>query len=348
MHSQSFSARFKTLLILSSLGFTFSALTDGQLFGQADSALTKKSSAADGVIKTTQSSTQGKTKFLKLAKDKSGSPTALQTALTRYKSEKGGVIVDLIGAVHIGEGDYYQQLNRQFELYDVVLYELVAPQGTRVPAGGKRTSNNPISMIQGSMQSMLGLQSQLEKVDYQKKNFVHADMSPSEMSAKMKERGDTVLTVGLSAFTEILRQQNKAASDSESGAAIDNLANQLNGESLFDLMGNPLKMKQMMAMQFAQDGAMDLGLGQTLNRMLIDDRNAAAMKVLQRQLVEGKKKIGIFYGAAHMPDFEKRLAELGMKKTDQVWVDAWDLTKAGGKQKSPTSMLMNLLDQLSK
>ena len=50
------------------------------------------------------------------------------------------------------------------------------------------------------------------------------------------------------------------------------------------------------------------------------------MKVLQKEIAAGKKKVAIFYGAAHMPDFEQRLtADFGLRKTKQVWVDAWDL-----------------------
>jgi hypothetical protein len=50
------------------------------------------------------------------------------------------------------------------------------------------------------------------------------------------------------------------------------------------------------------------------------------MKVLQKELVGGKKKIAIFYGAAHMPDFERRLVEdFGMRRQGEEWLTAWDL-----------------------
>ena len=54
----------------------------------------------------------------------------------RIKSASG-FVVDLIGAVHVGEKSYYEALDKQFEDYDAVLYELVAPEGTRVPKGSK-------------------------------------------------------------------------------------------------------------------------------------------------------------------------------------------------------------------
>jgi len=50
---------------------------------------------------------------------------------------------------------------------------------------------------------------------------------------------------------------------------------------------------------------------------------------LGQQLTAGKKKIAIFYGAAHMPDFDKRLKEdFGMKRTDSVWITAWNLVES--------------------
>jgi hypothetical protein len=50
------------------------------------------------------------------------------------------------------------------------------------------------------------------------------------------------------------------------------------------------------------------------------------MKVLKKEIDRGQKKIAIFYGAAHMPDFEKRLRdELGLVPVSTTWMPAWDL-----------------------
>jgi len=335
-----------TFVLVTSLGFGFTHLT----FGQTDS----KSHASPNKQQTDKQKT-APTKFLQVVNDAAGKPKAMQTAITRYRPAKGDLVVDLIGAVHIGEADYYRQLNTQFENYDVVLYELVAPQGTRIPAGGNKKSSVPTSpmgmvgWMQGQAQSTLGLESQLEKIDYQKKNFKHADLSPAQIGEKMAERGDTPLTIGLSAISEMMRQQNKASKAAADGKSPN--ASQLGAESLFEMIGDPLKMKLMMANQFAASGVMDSGLGASLNQLLITDRNAAAMQVMQKQIVQGKKKIAIFYGAAHMADFEKRLVkDFGMSKTKQVWVNAWDLTKAGQKPKTSgtTKLLFQLLDELGK
>ena len=322
--------RKKIITLLASFGICASSL------GYCQTAQSKLSVTPEKGLKSKQA--QEPAEFLRVIETSDGQPQALQTALTRYKPADESVIVDLIGAVHIGEGDYYERLNKQFELYDVVLYELVAPKGTRIPKGSKKSSTNPIGFLQKSAQNMLGLQSQLEMIDYQKDNFVHADMSPTEIGEKMEERGDTAFSVGFSALSEMMKNQK-------------GLSKQLgtnSGESIFELMGNPLKMKQMMASQFTQQGALEMGLGSKLNQMLITDRNAAAMQVLKKEIAKGHKKIAIFYGAAHMPDFEKRLErDFGMTRTKQAWLDSWDLTKAPKKKSSGTAnMLFNLMKQI--
>src|SRR5215471_9734721 len=73
--------------------------------------------------------------FIRLTRNARNQPAALETAIVHYvpADGKGGVSVDLIGAVHVGDRSYYEKLNKQFKTYDVVLYELVAPQGTRIP-----------------------------------------------------------------------------------------------------------------------------------------------------------------------------------------------------------------------
>lgn len=290
----------------------------------------------------TKASTSEKsdTTFLRVTRQ-GKKPISLDIANTTYVSESG-VQVDLIGAVHIGEKGYYDQLNNLFDRYDVVLYELVAPEGTVIPKGGKREGpGNPLSFMQESMQSLLGLESQLVQIDYTKKHFVRADMTPAQIGARMKERGDTPFTVALSAFADILREQNKL---NEQADASQSQANAMEEFGLFELLREPVKMKQMMAAQFVATGSLDQSLGKTLNQLLIIDRNAEALKGLNRQIAAGKKKIGIFYGAAHMPDFEKHLiADLGFRKTEQTWLLAWDLQR--GRQ-TPSSSPLQFLETL--
>ncbi len=273
-------------------------------------------------------------------------PISMDTAIVSYMSEgPGGVQVDLIGAVHIGEASYYKRLNRLFDDYDVLLYELVAPEGTAIPRGGLRPSGfNPVALMQSGVKSMLGLELQLEQVDYTKAHFVRADMTPGQLAEKMAERGDTPFTLALDTLAEVMRQQNLAANE-----AAENDGLRVDEElTLADMLANPLKMKRLMAVQFATTGSLDESLGRSLSQLLIADRNAVALREFQKQLAAGKKKIGIFYGAAHLADFEKRLTEdFGLHKTSQEWLTAWDLTQAKERSVSePVGLLLNILKAL--
>jgi hypothetical protein len=45
-------------------------------------------------------------------------------------------------------------------------------------------------------------------------------------------------------------------------------------------------------------------------------------------LAAGKRKIAIFYGAGHLPDFRERLEnEFGYRPVKTTWVDAWSLVR---------------------
>lgn len=286
--------------------------------------------------------TSSKTKdFIRIEKSEDGKPQSLDTAVVSYKAGSQGAQVDLIGAVHIGEASYYRELNRLFDQYDVLLYELVAPEGTVVSAKAQQESSNPISFLQKSLKTFLGMESQLEKVDYSKKHFVRADMTPTQIAKKMEERGDTALTIALSTMVDVMRQQNKAAQNPQDNPLMSS------DMGLMELLENPHKAKLMMAQQFVSTGSLDEALGGSLNQLLVIDRNAEAIKGLQKQLAQGKQRIGIFYGAAHLPDLEKRLvSDFSMTKGETRWIKAWDLTSTKGKPIEPMSLMFNLLKQI--
>lgn len=286
------------------------------------------------------------TRFIRVQYSDDKRPLALQTATARYvaMTGEGDLTVDLIGVVHIGDKPYYDKLNKQFEQYDVLLYELVAMPEDRVPMKD-RGGDNPLAMIQKVMHTVLDLTSQTDHVDYTKANFVHADLSPEEMMKKIRERGDDGLTLTLSVAADFLRQQNlqKLAAENSDDPDAEEPAEEFDPLALLTDPSGPTKMKVMMAEQFEAQADPAAGLGKTLQTILIDDRNATAMKVFQTEMAKGKKRIGIFYGAAHMPDFEKRLtAEFGLRRESVTWQTAWDLRPRGI---SSFERLLKLLDE---
>jgi hypothetical protein len=60
---------------------------------------------------------------------------------------------------------------------------------------------------------------------------------------------------------------------------------------------------------------------------LVTERNKKALDVLRRQIKSGKRRLAIFYGAAHMEDMARQLeSEFGLQRSGTTWVVAWDLT----------------------
>jgi hypothetical protein len=269
-------------------------------------------------------------KFIRI-KEADGKVTAMEIAITHYTNKRKNLTVDLVGVVHIGDRAYYQQLSKRFPDYDVVLYELVAPPGTKVPKGGKRDGTS--AMLTGLMTKFLDLDSQLACVDYQQKNFVHADLSFDAMMAAANKRGDNALTLGLSLLADMLRQQNLKEQKKEKASPEDEV-------DLFAALANPLLLKRQMAKQMAASGT---EVGPTLQNLLIGDRNKKACEVLADQIADGKRKIAIFYGAAHMQDFDQRLRnEFHLERQEQEWLTAWNLRDGLG---NPGLRLKSLLEK---
>ena len=240
--------------------------------------------------------------FVRILRNPLKVPQAMQTAVVRHVPQDCGrdrPTVDLVAAVHIGDPGYYQQLNGLFEKYEVVLFELVTPESVTVPKGGGSPNRNPLSAIQNAMTVALDLQFQLKGIDYTRKNFVHADMSPEEFAKSMDRRGESLMQMFFRAMGYGLARQNGG----QSGLG--------DGELLMALMNKnrALALKRMMAGQFedleGQVGALTGKDGSTL----ITERNKKALAVLKKQIEQGKGRIAIFYGAGHMHDMQQRLKE---------------------------------------
>lgn len=255
-------------------------------------------------------------KFIRVQRDGRKRPITLDTSIVTYTSPDSDIQVDLVGAVHIADKSYYSKLNRQFKNYDVLLYELVAPEGTRVPEGGAR-SQHPIGHMQQGMKGMLELEFQLEQVDYQAKNFVHADMSPDEFAQSMKDRNESFLQMLFRMMGQASAQQSKGKGPSDF-------------DVLFALFAKDRarRLKQAMAVQFEDlEGQMKALQGPD-GSTIITERNKKALDVLRQQIAAGKKKIGIFYGAGHLPDMSERLIDdFNLQPTREDWITAWDMSK---------------------
>ena len=263
------------------------------------------------------------TDFIRI--DEDDKAARLQTSVTRY--EKDGVTVDLVGAVHIADKNYYDALNKALGEYDVLLFEMVGgenmvdgkfPEQGEDEEGGDLQTNFLRGMVEG-MSRFLQLASQTKEIDYSPKHFVHADLTLKQFQKKQKANGESILSFALAAAQQA---ENKGVEQPNPARLIAAL-----------LTGNPdgLKLEMMKSLGQGDDQIAALAG----NNVIIGDRNAKCMKVLKKQVKKGGKNLGIFYGAAHFPDLEKRLLEMGYKKGKQEWMTAWDVPKPEKKKPEP-------------
>jgi len=60
--------------------------------------------------------------------------------------------------------------------------------------------------------------------------------------------------------------------------------------------------------------------------LILTQRNAVVMEKLEHLLPTTEGRIGIFYGAAHMPELEEELiGRLGYRRVSGRWLRAWAL-----------------------
>lgn len=261
--------------------------------------------------------------YLRITKDDQGKYQGFETSIVRFDGKPGsryaGRQVDLVGVVHIGELKYYQDLDRRLSKYDRVLYELVAPEGTRISKEQAAQVRGPLGAMQMGMKDMLNLEFQLQHINYDAANFRHADMSADEFVNDLSDRGDSVMKMVFRMIGSGMAAQ--AAADPEHSDT-----------ALLMAMFAPdraRRLKQVMAGQFQDMEIMIAAVADSSGKStIITERNAKAMEVLRDELDRGTRKLAIFYGAGHLPDMARRLEnDFGMKRTSSEWLQAWDLQK---------------------
>jgi hypothetical protein len=264
--------------------------------------------------------------WVRLHYDEAGKVVGMQTAIVRYSPAaaaaagvvKPGVVVDLVGAVHVGDVAYYEQLNEYFKQYDALLYELVAPEGTVVERGRGASNSHPVGFMQNGIKNLLELDHQLEEIDYTRPNFVHADMTPDQFAKAMRDRKESFLQMYFRLLSHAMEHQAEMSSKGES----------LDFELFAALFSRdrPRRLKTALAKQLAEMESLMVSFGGEQGSVIITERNKMALKVLKQQLAAGKKSLGIFYGAGHLSDMDERLRkDFGLTPVSITWMTAWNL-----------------------
>ncbi len=247
---------------------------------------------------------------------------ALYTALVTMAGEDG-VRVDLIGAVHVGDAAYYDDLERRFASYESLLYEMVRPEGA-APDDVPKTSSG-ISMFQRALKDALDLEFQLDAIDYSKANFVHADLDWESFQKLQKKKGESIAGLLLKATAVELERRKKGGEAHEITPVqlLIALSSEDSARTLKYLLA-----QQMQEAEHVLAGIEDPDAGPDGGSVLVVERNRKALAVLRERIAEGDRRLGIFYGAGHLPDLERRLIdEFGMRRTGFEWIPAWRIEK---------------------
>jgi hypothetical protein len=278
--------------------------------------------------------------FTRLVED--DATARLQTPLIHYRNAKG-VAVDLVGAIHLADKSYFEDLQKRLAAYDAVLYEDVrspTPASAEKPgsksmlddlkalgkAAGKMGEPLKPGQKQGDadagklldllgpgyqiMRRALGMEFQVDAIDYTRKNFVHADMTAAqfrEISGK--------LNLSLSDIVK----KGKGEHPAPTFSAADLIGSMAGQES------SRVRFKLSLAKSFSTMGAGSFN--DRMAEVLITERNKVALQQLDRSLQQGRKSVALFFGSGHLPGMDAWLTGHGFERMGMEWLTAWDIPK---------------------
>jgi plasmid stabilization system protein ParE len=279
----------------------------------------------------------------------------LQVASRDYVKPGSGVRIRLVGAIHIGDLEYYRTLQKELlDPADVVLFEGVKYEGGEEPPD--------LGGLYSSIGEILGLGFQKDGIDYHAKNFVHCDVTvhpgdPLAQTVDAKQMNQAASMIGSLAQAKMMLAQGPAARQTEDALKhqmVTVMAAQMGGmsdeqaeEQLKKQFGGgedgevPDALRQRVekaAKQLKKLGGPNMpefgGMSEEMKREILEKRNAYVLERLRERLDEAEsgpqQTIAIFYGAAHLPGMEKQIEAWGYRPVETTWLRAWRMNTAGG------------------
>ncbi len=269
--------------------------------------------------------------YTRLVREKDG-VFACEIAARTLRPETGdGPAVTLVGAIHIGTADYYAALQRELEAHDIVLFEGVADDPAKF-RDKRKPGKAPKRDAYASMAKALGLVTQMSALDYDRKHFVHADLSMKRMremlEAEVKAGGEAGAEAGMALINLGLLDSMLSGGGFLSGL-MDSAVARLESDRL-------LQADTLLRMAVAEKETQPLSKfwpgAERLQRLILEDRNTEVMRRLAEQMAKkpgAPRTLAIFYGAAHLRDLEKRLTrDLGYRFESDRWIRAFDVNPA--------------------
>lgn len=278
-----------------------------------------------------------------------------------------GPAILLAGTSHVGEPEYYHQLQKYLDAQAVVLYEGVSTESHKrhVPKPGTPAAAEPESppsldvkghstsgfSMQSALAQSLGLVFQLDAIDYDRTNFINSDLSILQIQRLMlgdneavpappgvKGRSDPsfefLLQImdGSSFLGSIFKMGVQLIGSSPQLQAITKLTlietlGQIKGD-FSEMRGLPPDMKRLV-------------------KVLIEARNQNVVDDLKTEFkaVPRPGSIAVFYGTGHMEDMEKRITrELHYRPDGEIWLTAFSVdARKTGLSPSQLQMVRNIV-----
>ncbi len=263
----------------------------------------------------------------------------LMLPIALYENAEGKK-VEMFGALHVAELKYFDTLNACFAKCDVLLFEMIGGENlqreleleskmdptkpnygltpkefeewTALKKAQEEAlgSTSPMMLLVGvsyvAMSELLGLEVQNNGIDYSPAHFVHADMTMEEFKKAQEEKGENMLTMALKSSAKSSMSAKKTYESDDIGLALSVIS------------GNKRKLKNefMRMLAYGDDEDME-------DTVILASRNASCMKVFDQTVQNSDARhIGIFYGAAHMPELHQELLKRGYQLKNVRWIPA--------------------------
>lgn len=275
-----------------------------------------------GCLAVLASTALGQSLFIRMTKP-TKTVEVLETKAQKFTPSNGeGPAVWLVGVAHVGKAEYYKDIQKLLDEQSLVMYEGVKRKDVDPAKKSEEGKKNSTYQV---FSDTLGLQFQLNSIDYSKLTFKNSDLSWEEMDALEKKSPPKAGGPNLSMIGGMLDPT------SPQGKMVAGFF-----ASIKDDPSSCEAMRLVMVEALSTPGAIDKALSPELSALLIKSRNEKVISDLQEELkISGRKSIAIFYGAGHMGDMETRLTALGYKGGEERWFKAiqGDTSKVTGNGK---------------
>lgn len=250
------------------------------------------------------------------------------------RSKGGGVW--LVGATHLGERRYYDDLQRLLDAQPLVLFEGVGATNKQF-----QIRNASDFSLQESLAHALGLEFQLNAIDYSKPHFHNSDLSLAQLTKlfqppepKPQAAGDGTHAEpasapganagqGFAQLVQVMEGSGILGAVARFGVGIIAASPRLQATTKVGLM----EMLDQLSGDFQRWPGMPKDF-QDLLKVLIEERNKTVVHDVSNALraSPAPSAIAVFYGAGHMPDLEVRLCtQLGYRTAKEQWLTAFEV-----------------------